>query len=67
MAMKKTRRLGLLREEIKLLEIIAKQYLDVDTLESRGSDALDFYDLGVGRLRAALEAAYWAGVASKRR
>jgi hypothetical protein len=65
--MTKTRRLGLLREEIKLLEGIAKQHLDVDTLEERGSDALDFYDIGAGRLRAALEAAYRAGVASKRR
>jgi len=64
---KKTRRLGLLREELTLLEAIAKRHLDVETLEGRGSDALDFYDLGVGRLRAALEAAYWAGVNSARR
>jgi hypothetical protein len=65
--MKKTLRLGLLREERELLEQIAKQHLDVDTLEVRDADSLDFYDVSVGRLRDALEAAYRAGVASKRR
>ncbi len=65
--MKKIRRLGLLRKEIKTLEDIAQQHLEVDTLERRGSDALDFHDLAVWQLRGALEAAYLAGAASDRR
>lgn len=43
------------------LERIAKQYLNIPTLESRNSDSLDFYDLGVIGIRYALEAAWKAG------
>lgn len=43
------------------LEKIAQEKLGVDTLEERKSDRLDFYDLSVWRLQAALEAAYKAG------
>jgi hypothetical protein len=40
---------------------IAKDYFDIPTLESRGSDSLDFYNLGVIGIRYALEAAWKAG------
>lgn len=45
----------------KQLEAIAKQYLRVDTLETRNSDNMDFYDISVWGLKSALEAAYKAG------
>lgn len=47
----------------KLTEI-ATRILRVETLETRHSDRLDFYDTAVWSIRAALEAAYLAGVAS---
>lgn len=40
---------------------IAKQMLDIETLEVRNRDCLDFYNCGVGAVRAALKAAYQAG------
>lgn len=40
---------------------IAKEHLDLDTLETQGSDSLDFHDLSVDAIRAALEAAFAAG------
>lgn len=49
----------------KLLTRIAKEELDIDTLEHRNLDALDFYDLGVGSIRRALEAAFKAGMAAE--
>lgn len=49
----------------KQLEAIAKQYLRVDTLETRNSDNLDFYDISVWGLKEALEAAYKAGQESQ--
>ncbi|MDH0093450.1 hypothetical protein N7373_18505 [Achromobacter mucicolens] len=42
---------------------IACRVLDLETLECRGRDYLDFHELSVGQLRAALEAAYLAGMA----
>jgi hypothetical protein len=39
-------------------------HLDIETLETRKSDALDFHDLAVWTIRAALEAAYKAGAAA---
>ncbi|WP_425313341.1 DUF6900 domain-containing protein [Paraburkholderia terricola] len=36
----------------------------METLETRHSNRLDFYDTAVWSIRAALEAAYQAGVAS---
>lgn len=44
-----------------LISEIAIKYLGVKTLETRNSDALDFHDLAVWTLRAALEAAFNAG------
>lgn len=40
---------------------IATKYLGVDTLESRHSDSLDFYDCAVWKIEEALEAAYLSG------
>jgi hypothetical protein len=42
---------------------IAREYLGLETLESRHSDSLDFAEQGVWAIRDALEAAYRAGVA----
>jgi hypothetical protein len=46
----------------RLLTQIAQQHLDVETLETRRSDRLDFHDLAVWSIKAALEAAYLAGI-----
>ena len=43
---------------------IAREQLGIETLESRGRDALDFHEVGVAGLSAALEAAYRAGQAT---
>lgn len=51
----------------QLLTQIAQQHLDVETLETRRSDRLDFHDLAVWSLKAALVAAYQAGVEQGRR
>lgn len=48
------------------LEKIARNVLRVPTLRDRHSDRLDFHDLGIGRLRLALRAAYEAGRAASR-
>jgi len=43
---------------------IAVNVLEIETLETRKSDSLDFHDLSVWYLKEALEAAYCAGMAS---
>lgn len=43
------------------LERIARVHLQVETLATRNSDRLDFHDLSVTSLEAALIAAYEAG------
>jgi len=48
----------------ELLASIAKETLHIDTLETRKSDALDFHDVAVWSVKAALEAAYHAGLAA---
>lgn len=48
----------------ELFEELARQHLGVETLEERRSDALDFHEVPVWDLRAALAAAYDAGRAS---
>ncbi len=45
-----------------LLTRIAQTKLRIETLETRGSDRLEFHDVSVGNLREALEAAYNAGI-----
>ena len=48
-----------------LLEIAAKHF-HIETLETRNSDGLDFHDVAVWSIRAALEAAFAAGQAATR-
>ncbi len=47
-----------------VLARIAAQHLSLETLETRNSDGLDFHDLAVWNVRAALEAAFNAGKAA---
>jgi hypothetical protein len=47
-----------------LLEIAARHFHSVETLDTRNSDRLDFHDVAVWAMRAALEEAYAAGVAA---
>jgi len=49
----------------KELARIAKNVLRIETLETRKSDDLDFYDRAVWNIKEALEAAYKAGAAAK--
>lgn len=44
-----------------LLTIIAEKHLDIETLETRHSDRLDFHDVAVWRIKEALLAAFMAG------
>ncbi len=50
--------------ETLLLEIAAKHFHTIETLETRNSDRLDFHDVAVWAIRAALAEAYAAGVAA---
>jgi hypothetical protein len=45
----------------KLLTKIANEHLNIETLEARNSDSLDFHDVSVWSVKDALEAAYLAG------
>jgi len=51
----------------EILTNIALTHLNFETLEERKSDSLDFKDVGVLNIKAALEAAYAAGRASAKR
>ena len=44
-----------------LLEIAAKHFHSIETLETQNSDRLDFHDVAVWAIRAALSEAYEAG------
>ena len=48
----------------ELLAAIAQATLHIDTLETRKSDSLDFHDVAVWSVKAALEAADRAGLAA---
>ena len=43
------------------LEALAREHLFIETLEVRGSDSLDFHDVGVAGLASVLEAAFELG------
>ena len=43
------------------IQQIAQKHLGIETLETRNSDRLDFHDLAVWSLEAALKAAFEAG------
>ena len=47
--------------EALLLEIATKHFHGIETLETQNSDRLDFHDVAVWAMRAALEEAYEAG------
>lgn len=49
------------------LEQIAKKYLLVETLETRNSDDMDFYNLAVWNLKEALLEAYNRGIDDARK
>jgi hypothetical protein len=44
------------------IDRIAKEVLDLETLQTRRSDQLDFHELAVWQVRQALEVAFQAGV-----
>ena len=50
----------------QLLTDIAKKHLNIETLETRNSDSLDFHDVAVWCLKDALQEAYEAGLSKKR-
>ena len=52
------------KEQIAI-EKIAEKWLHIETLAIRGSDTLDFHDLAVWQINAALAEAYNAGKESK--
>ena len=43
------------------LQTIAAEHLFIETLETRNSDRLDFHDVSVWAVKAALQAAFEAG------
>lgn len=45
-----------------LIEKIAKKHFDVETMETRNSDSLDFYDVYIGSIRDALKESFMAGL-----
>ena len=51
----------------ELLAAIAKKKLYIDTLETRNSNSLDFHDVSVWSVKAALEDAYRAGLAAAKK
>jgi hypothetical protein len=51
---------------IKTVAAIAAEEMNVPTLAERKMDSLDFHNVGVWNIKAALEAAYMAGRNSKR-
>ena len=53
--------------EALLLAIAQKHFPNIQTLETRNSDCLDFHDVAVWAIRNALEAAYAAGQAAAKR
>lgn len=50
-----------LTEQNVAVQYVALSILGIKTLVSQNSDHLDFYDLSIGSIRSALEAAYKAG------
>ena len=48
-------------ERTTAINTIAKDILGIETLEAQHSDSLDFHDIPVWKIAAALTHAYWAG------
>ena len=53
--------------EALLLGIALKHFPNIETLETRNSDGLDFHDVAVWAIRDALAAAYEAGLTAAKR
>ena len=53
--------------EALLLAIARTHFPNIETLETRNSDGLDFHDVAVWAIRNALEAAYTAGQTAAKR
>lgn len=51
----------------KIIFAIAQKHFNVDTLQTRNLDRLDFYDVSVASIKAALEDAYQAGKKEKQK
>ena len=51
----------------KIIFQIAQKHFNVDTLQTRNLDRLDFYDVSVASIKAALEDAYQAGKKEKQK
>ncbi len=47
---------------MEILEQIAKKHLLINDCKVKNSDSLDFHDLYIGNIMAALKAAYEAGL-----
>ncbi|TQE98690.1 MAG: hypothetical protein FKY71_12480 [Spiribacter salinus] len=50
-----------------LLAAIAREHLNIETLETRKSDSLDFHDCAVWCIESALQAAFEAGREAERK
>lgn len=48
------------------IERIAKEYFHVETMETRRSDRLDFYDVAIWSIKSALTAAYMSGASARK-
>lgn len=48
----------------QVLQRIAREILDIETLDTRNADSLDFHTVSVWSLRQALIAAHTAGIAA---
>lgn len=49
------------KQQQRKIEEIARENLGIDCLEVRNRDSLDFHDVSIWGVKAALEAAYNAG------
>ena len=64
--MAKTAKLAPTAPEALMLDI-AKRHFYVETLDTRNSDGLDFHEVAIWSIRAALIEAYAAGLAAAKR
>ena len=64
--MAKTAKPAPIAPEALMLDI-AKRHFYVETLDTRNSDGLDFHEVAIWSIRAALIVAYAAGLAAARR
>lgn len=52
----------MLENEDAILEEISKKILNIETLETRNSDSLDFHEVSVWQLKEALKESYLMGL-----